>query len=76
MVCTRESWIETIRLPPIAIMQGTGPHHLSCSHADGLYRELLPVHVKKIFETGSEEVDDQDIVQTFLEKVVDLRDSS
>jgi hypothetical protein len=80
IVCTRDSCKlgepRTIRLSLITKRKGTRPHHLSCSHADGLYRELPPAHIEKIFETGSKEVDDQDVVQTFLAKVVDLRDSS
>jgi hypothetical protein len=32
--------------------------------------------IKEIFKRWAEEVDDQDIVKTFLAEVIDIRDSS
>lgn len=37
-------------------------HHLPCGHADGLGGELASTHVEEVFQAGSEEVDDQNIV--------------
>lgn len=50
-------------------------HHLACGHAARLDRELAAAHVKQVLERGAEEVDDEDIVQPFLAKVVDLGDT-
>lgn len=54
---------------------GGDAHHLPGSHADGLDAELPIAHVEKIFETRPQKVDDEDIVQAFLTKMVDLRDA-
>ena len=51
-------------------------HHLPRSHADGLDRELAPAHVEEVLEIGSEEVDDEDVVETLLTKVVHLGNTS
>ena len=39
-----------------------GAYHLSGSHADGLDVKLSTAHVKQIFETRPQEVDDEDVV--------------
>lgn len=45
-------------------------------HDDGLGGELATTHVKEIFEGGAEEVDDEDVVEALLAKVVDCRHAS
>ena len=55
---------------------GDGAHHLPCSHANGLDREFSITHVEEIFETRPQKIDDEDVVQTFLAKMVDLRDTN
>jgi len=43
-------------------------------HADGLDVKFSAAHVKQIFETGTQKVDYEDVVETLLTKVVNLRD--
>lgn len=50
-------------------------HHLPSSHANGLDRELASTHIEEVLETGPEQIDNEDIVEAFLTKVVDLWDS-
>ena len=50
-------------------------HHLPRCHANSLYRELPPTHVEQVFEAGTQQVDDEDVVQALLPKVVYLRDA-
>ena len=47
------------------------PHH----HADHLYRDLPPAHVKQVLQAGPKEIDDEYVVQAFLTEVVYLRDT-
>ena len=49
-------------------------YHLLSSQADSLDGELAAAHVKEVFEVWPEEVNDEDIVETLLTKVVYLRD--
>ena len=51
-------------------------HHLPCSHAHRLDREFAPTHVEQVLEAGPQQVDDQDVVQTLLAKVVYLRNTN
>jgi hypothetical protein len=51
-------------------------YHLTSSHAARLDRELATAHVKQVLERRAEEVNDKDVVETFLAKVVDLGDAS
>ena len=50
-------------------------HHLPCSHAHRLDREFAPTHIEQVLETGSQQVNDQNIVQTLLTEMVYLRDA-
>lgn len=50
-------------------------HHLLCGHHDGLDGEFAPAHVKEVLERWAKEVDDKDVVQSLLAKVVDLRNT-
>jgi hypothetical protein len=49
--------------------------HLSSSHAYGLDGKLATAHIKEVFQTRTKEVNDEDVVQALLAKVVDLGDS-
>ena len=53
-----------------------GTHHLFRCHADGFDAELAAAHVKEVLEVGAEEVNDEDIVEALLAKVVHLGDAS
>lgn len=47
-------------------------YHLLCNHDDCLYGESAVTVVEEVFQTGSEQVDDENIVKTLLTKVVDI----
>jgi hypothetical protein len=51
-------------------------YHLSCSHTNGLDREFASAHIEQILQAGSQQIDDEDVVQTLLPKVVYLRYAS
>lgn len=50
-------------------------YHLLCSHAHGFHSKLAPTHVEQVFEVGTEEIDNEDIVKALLSKVMDLRNA-
>lgn len=50
-------------------------HHLLGDHDDSLDREPPVAVVKEILETRAEEINDKDVVQTLLTKVVDVGNS-
>jgi hypothetical protein len=47
-------------------------YHLLGNHAHSLEAEPPVAVVKQILQRGAKEVDDQDVVQTFLAEVVDI----
>lgn len=49
--------------------------HLLGDHDDCLDREPPATVIKEVLERGAKQVDHQDIVQTFLAKVVDIRNA-
>ena len=49
--------------------------HLFGGQADCLNREFSAAHVEEVFKVGPEEVNDEDIVETFLSEVMHLRDT-
>lgn len=51
-------------------------YHLLSHHDHRLYREPSVAMIKQIFERRTEEVDHQDVVEAFLAKVIDIRDTS
>jgi hypothetical protein len=55
---------------------GSSTHHLLGDHDTSLNGELPTAHFKQVFQAGTQEVDDKDVVQTLLTEVVDLRDTS
>lgn len=50
-------------------------YHLPCRHAYSLDGELAATHIEQVLQTRSEEIDDEDVVEAFLTKVVYLRDA-
>lgn len=52
------------------MMKGT--HHLLSKHTRRLDTKLATAHIKQVFKTWSKKIDDQDIVQSFLTKMVYL----
>ena len=49
-------------------------YHLLGDHNDGLQTESAIAVVKEILKGGTEKIDDQDVMQTFLAEVVDIGD--
>jgi hypothetical protein len=49
---------------------------LLCYHDDCLGRKPAVAVIKEIFEGGTEEVNDKNIVEAFLAKIIDIRNSS
>jgi hypothetical protein len=49
-------------------------YHLLGYHDNGLDGKLPVAVVEKVLQAGAEEVDDQDVVQALLAKVIDIRD--
>ena len=58
------------------IEQRLSPDHLLCSHANRLDSKFSSTHVEQVLQAGPQEVDHEDVVEAFLSKVVDLRNSS
>lgn len=50
-------------------------HHLFGCHYDSLDAELSPAHIKEVFQARPQQVDDQNIMQAFLSKIIDLGDT-
>jgi hypothetical protein len=51
-------------------------HHLLGDHDYSLDRKLPVAVVEQVLQTGTEQVDDQDVVQALLTEVVNIRDPS
>lgn len=51
---------------------GLSPHHLSGCHTHSLDSELPPTHIEKIFQTRPQQINDEDIVQALLPKMIYL----
>lgn len=51
-------------------------HHLLGDHDYSLDRKLPVAVVEQVLQTGTEQVDDQDVVQALLAEVVNIRDPS
>jgi hypothetical protein len=51
-------------------------HHLLGYHDHSLDRESAVAVIEEIFEGRAEEIDDKDVVQAFLAKVIDIRNTS
>lgn len=47
-------------------------YHLLCSHANGFYRKFAATHIEEVLEIGSQEVNDEHIMEALLAKVVNL----
>ena len=50
-------------------------NHLLCGHTNGLDAELASTEVEEVFEVGTQEVDDKNVMETLLSKMVDLRNT-
>ena len=51
-------------------------YHLLGHHDYGFGRESSVAMIEQVFQRGSQEVNDEDIVKTLLTKIIDIRDSS
>lgn len=47
-------------------------HHLFGRHTHRLDSELAPTHVKEVLQVGAQQVDDENVVETFLTEIVHL----
>lgn len=72
MVWTLDSctWVRVMKL----VKSSRETDHLLGDHDYSLDGELPVAVVEQVLQTGAEEVDDQDVVQTLLAEVVDIRD--
>ena len=50
-------------------------NHLLCGHTNGLDAELAVAEVEEIFQVRTQEVDDENVMETLLSKMVDLRNA-
>lgn len=58
-------------------MKRTGStHHLLCYHDDGLDGEFAVAVVEQVLQAGTQQVNDQDVVEALLAEVVHIRDAS
>ena len=55
---------------------GESTYHLLGGHAYSLDSELAAAHVKKVLEVWPEEINDEDIVEALLTKIVHSRYAS
>ena len=55
-------------------VDGRRAYHLLGYHDNRLDGELPVAVVEQVLQTGTEEVDDQDVVEALLAKVIDIRD--
>lgn len=54
---------------------GKNADHLLRSHANSLDAELPAAEVEKVFQVGTQEVDDENVMETLLSKMVGLRNT-
>ena len=50
-------------------------HHLLCCHAYRLNGELASTHVEEVLKIRTKQIDYEDIVESFLPEMVDLRNA-
>lgn len=50
-------------------------YHLFGYQNDSLQGESPPTHVKQVFERGAQQIDNEDVMETFLAEVVHVRDT-
>jgi len=48
---------------------------LLCGHTNGLDAELAAAEIEEVFQVRTQEVDDENVVETLLSKMVDLRNT-
>jgi hypothetical protein len=51
-------------------------YHLLSSHANSFDRKLSTTHVKQIFQIGSQQINNKNIMEPLLSEIVDLRYAS
>jgi len=73
IVWTRDNWIG---FSHGFVSKDRTTYHLLRDHDNGLDGEAPVAVIEKVFETGAEEIDDEDVVKAFLAKIVDIRNSS
>lgn len=68
-------WLD-VTVDEVLLVDGLNTRdHLLGGHDDGLDAKLAAAHVKEILKRRAEQVDDQNVVQTLLTKVVHLRNT-
>jgi hypothetical protein len=50
-------------------------NHLFCGHTNGLDAELAAAEIEEVFQVRTQEVDDENVVEALLSKMVDLRNT-
>ncbi len=73
IVCTRESY-RTVSSSIHCCVHV--PYHLFRYHYNRLYRESSIAVIEEVFKTGAKEIYDEDVVETFLAEVIDVRYTS
>ena len=59
-------------IPVQDAVSGRNTHHLLSGHADRLDAELAVAHVEQVLQVGTEQVNNEDVVEALLTEVVDL----
>lgn len=54
---------------------GDNAYHLQREHANGLDRVFATAHVEQVLKIWTEQVDDEDVVETLLTEIVHLRNA-
>ena len=62
-------------IPVQDAVSGRNTHHLLSGHADRLNAELAVAHVEQVLQVRAEQVNNEDVVEALLTKVIGLRDS-
>lgn len=57
-------------------MQKKKTDHLFRSHTNSLDAEFAAAEVEEVFQVGAQKVDDENVVETLLTEMVDLRDAN
>jgi hypothetical protein len=57
-------------------MQTTSTHHLFCYHDNGFYGESPVAVVEEVLQRGTKKINDENVMQSFLPKIVDVWNSS
>ena len=55
--------------------QEKNANHLPCGHTNSLDTKLAVAEVEEVFQVGTQEIDDENIMETLLSEMVDLRNA-